>query len=215
MALQQLQHCDRLLALEQKLLAILKGEDTPTHPGEAVALASLCQLPYQKQYVAAAHLYADAFAAEPKLAADLDQQHRYNAACSAALAAARQGEDARLLPDKVVTLFRRWALVWLRDDLTAYAKLVRQNNPTVTQNIQRNLAHWKRDPDLASVRDPQALDRLSDNERAVWQALWRDVDELLSRVAKSNEPSRGRKPPDTSKTKPEGRSLPPSGVTGR
>jgi hypothetical protein len=46
------------------------------------------------------------------------------------------------------------------------------------------LAHWKSDPDLASVRDPQALGRLHENERAEWQALWRNVEELAKRVSK-------------------------------
>ena len=54
-------------------------------------------------------------------------------------------------------MFRHWALVWLRDDLTAYAKLAERNDPTVKQTIQQQLAHWRRDLDLASVRDPQAL----------------------------------------------------------
>ena len=36
------------------------------------------------------------------------------------------------------------------------------------------------------MRDPAALDRLPDNERAAWQALWRDVDELAKRVAKTD-----------------------------
>jgi hypothetical protein len=125
-----------------------------------------------------------------------------NAACSAALAAAGQGEDARLLPDKAVTMFRRWALDWLRADLTAYAKLASQNNPAVKQVIQQRLVYWQRDPDLASVREPQALDRLPDNENAAWQALWRDVDELLSRVAKKDEPIKRRTEPQASKAKP-------------
>jgi serine/threonine-protein kinase len=213
-SLQRVRAAERMVELEKKLPAVLQGEASPPYTGGAIALAQMCQQ-YKKRNAAAARLYADAFAAEPKLAADLTQPHRYNAVCSAALAAAGQGEDARRLPDKVVTLFHRWALDWLRADLQAYALLVRQNNPTVTQAIQQRLAHWKRDPDLAAVRDPQALDRLSDNERAVWQALWRDVDELRSRVAKRDEAIRGRKPPDTLKTKPEGRSLPPSGATGR
>ena len=88
-------------------------------------------------------------------------------------------------------MFRHWALGWLRDDLTAYAKLADQNNPAVKQAVQQRLAHWRQDPDLASVRDPQALDRLPENERAAWRALWRDVDEL----AKKAEPTQGRKEP--------------------
>jgi serine/threonine-protein kinase len=184
--LPQLHQCDRLLALDRKLPTILKGEATPANPGEAIALAGMCQQPYQKRYAASARLYADAFAAEPKLAADLNQQHRYNAACSAALATAGQGEDAGRLPDKVVCMFRRWALGWLRDDLTVYAKLAGQNNPAAKQFIQQQLTHWRRDPDLASVRDPAALDHLPDDERAAWQALWRDVEELSKRVAKTD-----------------------------
>jgi hypothetical protein len=33
------------------------------------------------------------------------------------------------------------------------------------------------------VRDRQALDRLPEDERAAWQALWRDVDELAKKDA--------------------------------
>jgi hypothetical protein len=54
----------------------------------------------------------------------------------------------------------------------------------VKQVIRQQLAHWRRDPDLASVRDPEALDHLVDNERAARRSLWRDVDELARRVAK-------------------------------
>src|SRR5262249_40896207 len=155
-----------------KLPAILRGETSPANPGEAVTLAQMCQQ-LKKRHVAAARLFADAFTAEPRLAADLNQQHRYNAACSAALAAAGEAEDARGLPDKVVGMFRRWALDWLRDDLTAYTQLAEQNNLPTNKAIQQRLTHWRGDADLASVRDSQALDRLADNERAAWQALWR------------------------------------------
>ncbi len=176
---QWLRDAEREATLAAKLPAILTGEAKPTNPGEAVALASMCQQPYQKRHAASARLYADAFAAEPRLA----PQHRYNAACSAALAAAGQGKDARALPDRVMAMFRRWALGWLRDDLAAYTRLAEKNDPKVNQSIQQTLAHWRRDPDLASVRDPQALDHLSEDERAAWQALWRDVDELAKRGA--------------------------------
>lgn len=117
------------------------------------------------------------------LRTDLNAQHRYNAACSAALATAGQGEDAHLLPDKVAVRFRRWALGWLREDLQAYARLAKQNNPRLNQTIQQRLNHWRRDPDLASIRDPQSLDRLPENERTAWQVLWRDVDKLAKRAA--------------------------------
>jgi tetratricopeptide (TPR) repeat protein len=179
---------ERDIALSKKLPAILKGQATPANPGEAAALAQMCQQPYKKRYAASARLYADAFAAEPKLAADLNQQHRYSAACSAALAASGQGEDAGQLPDKVVCMFRRWVFGWLRDDLIAYSKLAEQNNPALKQTIPQRLTHWRSDPDLISVREPEALERLSEHERAAWQALWRDVNALLSSIAQQAGP---------------------------
>jgi tetratricopeptide (TPR) repeat protein len=214
LAAQQLQSCEQYLALDGKLPAILRGEASPASPGEALTLAQMCQQ-HKKRHVAAARLYADAFTAEPKLAADLRQQHGYNAACSAALAAAGEGEDARLLPDKAVCMFRHWALGWLRADLTAYTKLAERNNPPTNKVIQQRLVHWRRDTDLVSVRDHPALDRLAEAERIVWRALWRDVDELAKRVAKKDQPTKGRQEPATPKDKPEGRSLPPSRATGR
>ena len=65
------------------------------------------------------------------------------------------------------------------------------------------------------MRDPAALDRLPENERIAWQALWREVDELLSRVAKKDEPAKWRNELEIPKTKPEDPSLSPSGATGR
>jgi serine/threonine-protein kinase len=178
---------EQLIVLDKKLPAILCVEGAPANPSEAVALASLCQQPYKKRFAAAARLYADDFAAEPKLAADLNQQHRYNGACSAVLAAAGQGEDARRLPEKVAAMFRRWALGWLRDDLQVYARYAQQNNPPMNQAIRQRLAQWRRDGDRAFVRDPQSLGRLREDERSGWQSLWRDVDRLANRVASKSD----------------------------
>src|SRR5262249_31084676 len=116
---QQLQLCDNLFALGKKLPDILEGKQKPRDAAELLALAELCAR-YKKRYAAAARFYAAASSAEPKLADDLRHPHRYNAACSALLAAAGQGEDARLLPNMEVLMFRRQALGWLRAELAAY-----------------------------------------------------------------------------------------------
>jgi tetratricopeptide (TPR) repeat protein len=184
--LQQIaQACQRLIMLDAQLTAVLGGTAEPNNAAQQIEFATLCAL--KKLHSAAARFYADAFSAEPKLAADLNQQHRYNAACSAALAANGRGKDARMLPDKVVGMFRRWAFRWLRDDLKDYSRDAKQK-PQLKQVIQQRLAHWRTDSDLASVREPQALDRLHEDERAEWQALWRDVDELAKRVATNAKP---------------------------
>jgi tetratricopeptide (TPR) repeat protein len=179
---ERLQRCDLMLALEKKLPAILTGEASPASPGEAFTLAEMCK--HKKRPVAAARLYADAFAADGWHFRVERPRHRFEAACSAVLAAAGQGEDARLLPDKVVCMLRNWALHWLRRDLKAESLIVGYGTFGMKQMVQRKLAHWKRDPDLASVRDPQALDRLGDNERAAWLELWHEVDALAERLGK-------------------------------
>jgi tetratricopeptide (TPR) repeat protein len=185
-ALPWLRAAEGMAALEKKLPGVLAGEVRPAGALEAIALAQMCQQ-FKKRHAAAARLYADAFAVEPKLADDLRQSPRYNAACSAALAAAGEGEDAHLLPDKTVVMFRRWALDWLRKDLAVYNQLVRRNNATIDQAIGQSLSHWRGDPDLSSVRDPHTLARLPEPERAAWQGLWREVEELAKRTAKKHD----------------------------
>ncbi len=117
----------------------------------------------------------------------LANEHRYDAACSAVQAAAGRGEDAHLLPDKVASMFRSWALGWLRDQLNSYAQAASRNDVTVKQTIRQRMAQWRRDADLPPVRDRVALERLAENERAAWQALWSDVDELAARMVKKTD----------------------------
>ena len=175
------QQCERLVEFDRKLSAVLKGESEPANSAERVVMASLCQQ-FKRLHLTAARFYADAFAADAKLAADLHQQHRYNAACSAALAAAGQAEDARDLPDKVALTLRRQARQWLREDLSAYVKVAGRDDPKVKDVVRQRLTHWRQDSDLASVRDKAALDAMPENERQQWQALWREVEALLRTV---------------------------------
>jgi hypothetical protein len=107
-------------------------------------------------------MYADAFAEDPSLAEDLVQGHRYNAACSASLGAARGGADT--------AEWRGRAIEWLRADLAA-----REKAPS---GLVKALEHWKQDPDLAAVRD--RLDDLPEPEREAWRSLWAAVDRALA-----------------------------------
>jgi serine/threonine-protein kinase len=127
-------------------------------------------------------LYADAFAADAKLADDLQAFHRYNAACSAALAAAGKGTDADKLDDQEYTRLRRQALDWLRADLAAWAKRLDGAKPQDRKLIQDHLKHWQNDTDLAGVRDPKALEKLPADEQDAWRKLWADAAELLKQA---------------------------------
>jgi hypothetical protein len=175
-----LKNLEAVLALVPRLDAVRRGEAYPGGADECVKLAELCRL--KKLYRTATHLFADSFAVAPKLADDLDQAHRYNAACSATLAAAGQAVDTSNVPDEVASLLRRQALRWLRADLASRAPTAEGNNLTAKRTFREKLEYWQADADLASVRDKDALDRLPDDERRAWHQLWEEVGRLLREV---------------------------------
>jgi len=169
---------ERLATMEGKLPAFLRGEFQPKDAAESLALVGVCQA--KKLHAAAARLSADAFAADPKLADDLQAQHRYSASCHAALAAAGQGEDAGKLDDKEKVRLRKQAVDWLRADLAIYTKLTENRPPAARTSVQQTLKHWQQDSDLAGIRDAAALAKLPAQERTACQKLWADVAALLA-----------------------------------
>jgi serine/threonine-protein kinase len=175
-----LQECERLIALEEKLFAVLEGRDNPRDNAERLALARLC-LEHKKLFAAAARFYSEAFAAQPDLADDMQAGHRYNAACVAALAAAGQGQDAAKLDDKERFRLRKQALDWLRADLARWTKLAEGGTPAVRAAVRKTLQHWQKDADLAGLRDDLALGNLPESERAECQRLWVEVTALLKK----------------------------------
>jgi tetratricopeptide (TPR) repeat protein len=185
---QWVQRCERLMALEEKLPAILAGQNQPADNAERLELAQLCWAT-AKRPLAALRLYKEAFSVEPKVADDL-RQYRYKAACSAALASSGQGEDSGQPDEKERAGRRGQVLDWLRADLRQLADAV----PKDRTRVRQTLRHWKGDPDLAGMRDEKALANLSDTERSAWQRLWAEVDGLLRKVDPVRDPpSEGKK----------------------
>jgi tetratricopeptide (TPR) repeat protein len=173
---------EQLVALEPRLPKLLKGEAKPADPAEAMVLARMCQ-DHKKLYATATRFYAEAFAAEPKLAGDLAAQYRYNAACAAACAGCGRGQDAAQLDDPERARLRRQALDWLRADLAQYAAIVDKGPAQARAGVQQRLEHWQQDTDFAGMRGA-ALAKLPEAERPQWQKLWADVEALRLRAAK-------------------------------
>jgi tetratricopeptide (TPR) repeat protein len=171
---------ERLAALEAKLPAFLKGEYQPRDMTDRLGLVVVCQA--RKLHAARARLYAAAFSAEPKLADFLPAQHRYAAACSAALAAVGRGEDAAKLDGKERARLRKQALGWLRADLAVYTKLTEGGPPAARAFVQQQMGRWQKDSGLAGLRDREALARLPAEERAACERLWADVAALLKKA---------------------------------
>ncbi len=186
-ASQQLERCQKLPALEQKLAGILEGKAQPESPSERLQLAQLCQQPHQRRYALSARLYAEAFAAEPKLANDF-AQHRYNAACSAALAGCGQGTDAADLTEDERARLRRRSLVGLRAELEILRRLLEKQPDKGPPVVVQNLGHWQEDADFAGVRGEEALAKLPEEERQAWRQLWADVANTLTRAREKTAP---------------------------
>jgi eukaryotic-like serine/threonine-protein kinase len=128
-----------------------------------------------------ATIWAAGFAADPKLAEDL-AGNRYNAACSAALAASGMGFDKLPLDDPSRTRWRRQAREWLKAELAYWAKLAASGPPDSKAQIRQTLEHWKVDSDLAGIRNEEPLKRLVDDEQMAFRALWQEVDSLLKKT---------------------------------
>jgi serine/threonine-protein kinase len=177
---QRVRDAERLVELDSKLAAFQKGEYRPKDNAERLGLAEVCRP--KQWHVAAAGLYADAFAAEPKRADDLSGQWRYNAACCAALAAAGRGPDAGPLDGPGRGRWRQQALEWLRADLAAYARQLGGGRVPDRAVVVQRLRHWQGDPDLAGLRDQAALAALPAGEQQDWKKLWAEVAALLRRA---------------------------------
>jgi serine/threonine-protein kinase len=178
----QLQQSERSLALDRKLAPILDGKDKPADDGERLDLAALCQQPYQQRYAASCRFFTEAFAHDARLADDLQQQHRYNAACAAALAGCGQGKDADQLTDPERARLRKQAVEWLRADLASWARQAQSKKPGDREQVRMTLEHWQDDADLAGLRDRAAVGKLPPDERESCLKLWADVAELLKKA---------------------------------
>jgi serine/threonine-protein kinase len=181
-ARQRLQQCQRLLILDARLPAILRGTEKPANATEQMEMARLCNL--KKLYASAARFFADAFAMEPELAKEPRTGYRYDAACSAALAGCGRGEDRSGLGDTERARWRAQARQWLMADLDVWGKKLGSGSAADRAKVNETLAWWQQDPDLAGLRDLGELYKLAADERKEYLALWADVASTLARTQK-------------------------------
>jgi hypothetical protein len=77
------------------------------------------------------------------------------------------------------------ALDWPRADLAAWTKLA--DDAKEHARIRQTLLHWQQDPDLAGIRDPDAVARLPLDEQEACKKLWADVAALLTKVREKSQ----------------------------
>jgi tetratricopeptide (TPR) repeat protein len=174
--MRQLEDVNRLSAMEARLPAILQKKQKPADAAETLRFAWLCQV--KLRFAAAARLYADSFAADPKPANELSAGYRLNAARCAALAAAGWGLDSPKPSDAERAGLRGQTLKWLRADLTAWQKQIVLANQEARSAARRTLTLWLSDFRFFAVREKEELMKLQDKERAGWEKLWADTEAL-------------------------------------
>ena len=145
--------CEALVAIEARIPALLRGDDKPKDNAELLSLGQICH--DTKRFAASARFWGEALAEDPKLGDDRKAQHRYNAACSAAMAGTGQGNDDPKPDDAARAKLRDQARDWLRAELSAWKKVAMTAEPGNKPLVAKTLAHWKADADLAGVRDAE------------------------------------------------------------
>ena len=163
--------------LEAKLPELFAGKIQPVDNAERLEYVTLCGV--KGLHHAAARLSSEAFAADPRLADDLDARHRYDAAISAAQAGTGRSEDSKPLDEPERARLRKQSLDWLRADLAQHARKLETGKPQDRAAAQAALREWQEEPDLACIRDPATLASLPPEERDAFGRLWADVAELL------------------------------------
>jgi len=190
---QWLAQAERELAFSRRLPALLRGDDQPKDNAERLAFARIAS--NQRQFAAAARLFAEALESDSKLGDDRRTGYRYEAACAASLAAAGLGKDEPPAGDAAKAKLRRQALDWLKAELAVWTKLLGSGPPEARPFIVQTLNHWRKNPDLAGLRDATALAKLSTDEQKAFTQFWADVAALLQKAetpaARRQVPVRG------------------------
>ena len=182
--LAQLRRCERLIALQDRLPAVLEGKDKPADAAETLEFAELCGL--QGQMVAAARLYAEALDASPRLAGDLHAEHRYRAACAATLVGCGRGANAAGLSEAERARWRQRAREWLRAEVTLWTSVLDGGPHADRFLVAQKLARLWADPQLDGLLDHEAMDRLPQAERQECRALRDAIDILIRRAETIN-----------------------------
>ena len=94
------------------------------------------------------------------------------------------GADASELSPQRHNELRMQAIDWLREELSAWQRRVAKDEAVRPDAIKRLRHAQQSDPDLAGIRDPKSLEKLSARERAACVALWEEYQRVLQELQK-------------------------------
>jgi hypothetical protein len=73
-------------------------------------------------------------------------------------------------------------VAWLEANLAGWRRPVEGGRPDAAAAAARALRHWKEDPDLAGIRDPEALAGLPEEEQRAYRQFWSEVDAAIAKA---------------------------------
>ena len=161
-----------LIKLDARLAVIQSGQDKPFGLDETLRLAMFC-MNEKGQNRAAYQLFQQAFQMAPSLREHTNANYRYLAAAAAFACGTGMGTDVASLSLEEKEKMRGQALDSMKAEL---ASLQKRHQAGKRDEVRQMLENWFRDPAWRSI--PQ----LPDAERAVWQQLWSDANNLLNQA---------------------------------
>ena len=154
---------ERMVALEGRLAAALRGDDKPKNAAESLGFADLAY--NARRFGPSARWYAEAFQAEPKLAEDMNMLNRYCAASAAVVSAAGKADDQTPQGETAKVVWPKRAIDWLKADLAHWKKQCEGGTQEAKGLVSQTLQRWKADPSLAAIRDESAVRGLPEEEQ--------------------------------------------------
>jgi tetratricopeptide (TPR) repeat protein/tRNA A-37 threonylcarbamoyl transferase component Bud32 len=175
-----IREAERMKAIDRQWREYAEGKLKPRDRSERRLLTLHCVI--REQYLAAARLHLDGLRDDAHWAEDLDAEARYDAARYAALVAAGKGEGASQLTEQERNTWQKRAVHWLQAELRRQTKHL-ENAPSRDRSIALDrLRWWQQEPDLAAIRDPDALAKLLAEEQQACRELWAAVEALLRKA---------------------------------
>ncbi|MDB5348509.1 MAG: tetratricopeptide repeat protein [Schlesneria sp.] len=162
------------------LPALLDGTRQPRDNDERLIM--LGGYLFAKRFPDSARLYADIFAADPNLVWDLATAHRFNAARYAALAGCGPCEKGANIGDPEREKWRAQARRWLSAELASCRSALDMDPVGQGERVRVVLVRIRESLDLAGLREPNELVKLTADERKDCHALWDELVVLINRT---------------------------------
>jgi len=168
--------CRRATELQELAPDALSGAKMPDAPEDRFVFADI--LRGQHRCRRAVEICLDLLNSKSIDAIDPLGFNRYDVACIAVQAGCGHDMDVAQMSTQEMADMRREGLLLLRSALEVF-------NKRATTDVQRRymaglMRGWFRDPDLAGVRNADALEKLPAAERDQWRTFWGDVRDSIN-----------------------------------